>query len=102
MEALCVGSIALLAVTAYVPGARGAVSVTEPPLELEVALKEPPVGLTLHVTPVESLVVAVSSSRWPTVRPARRGEMEMEIVPALMVRGNVAATLCAVALESVT
>src|SRR5579863_756236 len=102
MEALCVGSSALLALIVYTPAPWGAVSVTCAPLELVVELNEPPAGLTLQVTAVESLVVAVRLSGWPTVTPARWGEMEMEIVPGPMVRENVAVAVCAFELESVT
>jgi hypothetical protein len=89
MEALCVGSTALRAVIVYTPAASGAVSTTDLPLALLAELKEPPVGLKLQVTPVVSLVVAVRLSVCPTVTPAWRGEMEMAIVPALMVSGSV-------------
>jgi hypothetical protein len=102
MEELCVASIALVAVIVYTPAACGAVSVTFVPLELVVELKDPPAGVTLQVTPVESLVVAVRLSCWPAARPARPGEIAMEIVPGLIVRENVAAAVCALELESVT
>ena len=72
------------------------------PLELVVELNAPPDGVTLHVTPVESLVVAVRSSCWPMVSPARRGEIAIEILPALTVRERVADAVCALELESAT
>jgi hypothetical protein len=60
MEELCVTSSALVAVIVYTPAACGAVSVTCVPLELVVELNDPPAGVTVQVTAVESLVVAVS------------------------------------------
>jgi hypothetical protein len=78
------------------------VNVTASPLVLLAALKDPPAGLTLQLTPALSLVVAVRVSLWPASRPARRGEIAMEIVPALMVKESVAEAVCARALESVT
>src|SRR5579863_1695488 len=102
MEELCVASIALVAVIAYTPAACGAVSVTCSPLELVVELNDPPAGLTLQVTAVESLVVAMRLSCCPEARPARLGEIAMEIVPGLIVRESVAVAVCALELESVT
>lgn len=92
----------LVAVTVYTPAAWGAMSVTCLPLELVVELKDPPGGVKLHVTPVALLVVAVRLSGWPTVTPACRGEIEMAILPALMVREKVAAAVSVFALESDT
>lgn len=102
MEALCVGSSALRAVIVYRPAVCGAVNVTGLPLEVLAELNEPPAGLELQVTPVVSLVVAVSSSCCPTVRPAWRGETVIEILPALMVSGRVTDALSGLPLESVT
>src|SRR5581483_10442690 len=78
MEAFCAGSAVSLAVIVYTPAVRGAVSTTALPLELVVGLKVPPAGLMLQLTPLESLVFAVTCSCWPIVRPAAAGEIVIE------------------------
>ena len=76
--------------------------VTGVPLELVLELNIPPPGLELQVMPEGSLVVAESRSCCHVVRPARRGEIAIDIVPGLMVRESVAEDVCALPAESVT
>jgi hypothetical protein len=64
----------------YTPAEAGAVNLTGAPEVLEVELKLPPVADQL--TPVESLVVAVTEKVWATARAARLGEIVM-LMPAV-------------------
>ena len=64
--------------------------------------KEPPEGLKLQVTPRGSLVVTVRLAVWPSVSPAARGEIEMEMLDAATLNARFADFCFAGTLLSVT
>jgi hypothetical protein len=72
------------------------------PLALPGWLKEPPVGVMLHRTPAESLVVPTRVSGCVTTTAARAGEIETVMAAGLTFRVSVTLLVCAGALESVT